>query len=42
MSVPELRLVHDLQAHKLGKRFALTPEMARIIADLAFNAGARS
>jgi hypothetical protein len=33
---------HDLQARRLGHRFAFTPEMARTYADLAFNAGVHS
>jgi hypothetical protein len=33
---------HDLQARRLGRQFAFTPEMARTYADLAFNAGARA
>jgi hypothetical protein len=40
-SRPQQLHAHDLQARRLGQRFALTPEMARTYADLAFNAGGR-
>jgi hypothetical protein len=39
---PPLLPAHDLQARKLGQRFALTTEVARTIADFAFNAGVRA
>jgi hypothetical protein len=40
-SPPQPTVAHDLQVWRLGQRFALTPEMARTYADLAFNAGVR-
>ena len=40
-SPPQLTAERDLQARRLGQRFAFTPAMARTYADLAFNAGVR-
>jgi hypothetical protein len=39
---PQLAAAHDLQARRLGQRFALPPETARTYAYLAFAAEVRS
>ncbi|NOJ40315.1 hypothetical protein [Bradyrhizobium australiense] len=39
---PQQAAAHDLQARRLGQRFAFTKETARTYADLAYNARVRS